>query len=292
MSSYLKDAGSKYLSGTNFPDGTTSGLPGIYNMHALGNIPNLSTVPVCNALCYTIKPRGEENIVNAPAILNSKGYVQFLGNLTEGYNYENNCVPLDVCRPIFISSPNSFSVNGSFLDFYGQKMTCSGGSVSDPDVSNIFTTERGVGAIVSLQLIGTGPFGISTNLSIELPFADYDQTGILFINYENSPLYSSITASETPYSAVETFTIKNSNPVQSANLGRPRPIISLDDSDPVNFNPFNGQRVMNVMQSVRGFGFNMPVNLNIDLENYPYLNNKDLVVGYPSYNVGFVEWQG
>jgi len=280
--------------GTNFPDGTRAGkvITPLNNSNALGEA-------VANSICYSIKPIASQNIVTSVE-LDSNKYVIFTGNLTANFEYDENLqvVPLDVCRIISITSTAAFSVHGSFLDFYGQKMTCGGDAVNVGGAGvYIFDTPRGVGAISSIQITGsTAALTILTKDEVELPYASYDENTIVYANYGGEPLLKIVIDAVTPYKVTPAYTLVNSTYDQSDSTGNPRPIIRMNETT-FGTAPFNGSNKLVIVQSISGYGFNTPPKVLstetelMNLQAQKYLNNLDYVIGFPSYVKNWTGWQ-
>ena len=290
-----------FENGTTFIDSITAGV-----FQAVGNA--TTGVPLGIPLVYMWKPISSRGILSTPDtnpnFATSKGaYVNLnqskLASPFEVVNYE---VLLDVCRIVKITASEPFTCFASCRDFYGQRMTF-GGTSSVVDTVNTFVAPRGASAICSVKVsggVGLTDVQITVMDRIELPFADYNQAPVAFINYDQRPFLAAFNEDATPYSAKSLYDLTQSKLGKDQTLSENcvRPIFSFREIEGIDPVPFDGNKILTIGQNVSGYGFNIPIPSEEGLddaltyqERNPFLNLGSYVLGEASYSVGWEGWK-
>lgn len=290
-----------YENGTTFVDSITAGV-----FQAIGNA--TTGVPLGVPLVYMWKPISSRGMLTTPDtnpnFATSKGAYVNLNQtkLASPFKVVNNEVLLDVCRLVKITASEPFTCFASCRDFYGQKMTFGGASTTF-DTVNTFFAPRGASAICSVKISGGAGLSdvqITIMDSIELPFADYNQAPIAFINYDQRPYFGAFNQDSTPYSAKGLFLLTSSKLGKEQTLSENcvRPIFSLTTTEGIMDTPFDGERILTIGQNVSGYGFNIPIPSEAGLddamtyqEKNPFLNLGSYVLGEASYSAGWEGWK-
>lgn len=274
---------------TNFQDNVRSGV-----IQFPGGNANSPGVMIGNLQAYAIKPNLSADITSP--IVNPNGYISLAESVESPFSVADQKITLDVCRSIKITteSTDGFAWIVSGYDFYDQKMVWSGETESDTEV----ISPRGFNAICSVSITQAegdeGTFKLTTRDAIELPYADWNGDNLLIVNYANEPAMWTDDGEGPEYYSSFAFNYSYSNPEQTGNSGNPRPLIILNPETYNTIPPFDAEKVMVVLQNVVGAGFNIPATENVNnpstaQNSKPYLNDKEYVIGTPSYAEG---WQG
>lgn len=275
---------------TNFQDNIRSGV-----VQFPGGNSNSPGVMIGNLQAYAVKPNAVADVTNP--IVNPSGLISLTSSVKAPFSVVDQKISFDVCRCLKLTAtttdPYSWVISG--YDFYNEKMVWSGN-----EAGNVGAVEspRGFNAICSVSITqaegDTGTFVLSTQNNIELPYADYNGDNVLIVNYANQPLMWLNPGVGTESDSVFAFDYYVTNTEQTGNDGRPRPIIELNPTTYPGIPPFNASNVMVVLQAIVGAGFNIPATENIAYpsvrqNSQPYLNDKEYVIGVPSFAEG---WQG
>lgn len=275
---------------TNFQDNIRSGV-----VQFPGGNSNSPGVMIGNLQAYAVKPNAAADVTNP--IVDPSGLISLTSSVNAPFSVVDQKITFDVCRGLKLAAttadPYSWVISG--YDFYNEKMVWSGNAAGN--VAEVFSP-RGFNAICSVSITqaegATGTFTLSTRDSIELPYADWNADNVLIVNYAEQPLMWLRPGDGTLSYSVFAFQYNYSNPVQTGTTGNPRPLITLDPTEYTGTPPFNAANVLVVLQSILGAGFNIPATENVDRPSVaqnaqPYLNDKEYVIGTPSFAEG---WQG
>ena len=285
-----------FSGGTTFLDNITTGMFQSYGNYTTG-------VPTGIPLLYAWRPEGQASILNGaqsnPAFSTSAGgYLDLTQpKLSTGFEVINYEIPLDVCRTVGIVTDDPFNCFLSCRDFYGNIMTCGGGS-EVIDAKNVFKTPRGASAICSVKIFDAAvdaEIDIGTLNEIELPFASYNAAPVSFVNYTGQPFLGIENDPDTPYKAKPIYKIVKSDSVQTLSSGRARPLFQFIDFDGELPPEFDGTRLLVIGQNISGFGFNIPnkhggATAFQEYDTNPFLNLGQYVLGLPSYSEGWKGW--
>lgn len=275
---------------TNFKDNLRSGV-----IQFPGGNSNTPGVMIGNLQAYAIKPNASADITDP--IVDPNGFISLTSSVKAPFAVVDQKISFDVCRGLKITAttedPYSWVISG--YDYYNQKMVWSGSTEDDEEVES----PRGFNAICSVSITqadgATGTFVLSTQDAIELPYADWNNDNVLMVNYAEEPLMWLLPGGEEPYTTYAAYDYFKTLEPQTGNNGRPRPIIQLNPASYSTVPAFNAVNIMVVLQSVVGAGFNIPATENINRpsvaqNSQPYLNDREYVIGKPSFSEGWQEF--